>query len=83
MLLQSLVLSKNMLTKAISYCPKKYLIILNPYGGAKLASSYLENVVEPMFFEAGFKFDVVATKYNGHAKGTTSSIYPKTATGGK
>ena len=66
--IQSLLMCKSLLAKAIDYYPKKYLIILNPYGGAKLASNYLKNVVEPMFFEAGIKFDVVATKYKGHAK---------------
>ena len=59
--------TKSIISNIIGFQMRKVLIVLNPYGGAKKALQYLDNVVKPMFSQAEISFDVLHTRYSGHA----------------
>ncbi|WOL06258.1 sphingoid long-chain bases kinase 1-like [Canna indica] len=54
--------------------PPRVLVILNPRSGHGRSSKVFHNKVEPIFKLAGFKMEVVKTKYAGHARELTSSV---------
>jgi len=47
---------------------KKFLFLVNPFGGKGFAKRVLEEVVVPMFTKAEIPFQSIETKYSGHAK---------------
>lgn len=54
--------------------PPRLLVILNPRSGHGRSSKVFHNQVEPIFKLAGFKMEVVKTKYAGHARELVSTI---------
>ena len=48
---------------------KKLFLIYNPHGGRKQSKRLAEEVVIPLFKNAGIQTTVIETKYAGHAKG--------------
>ncbi|KAI3408338.1 DAGKc domain-containing protein [Psidium guajava] len=54
--------------------PKKLFILLNPFGGKKVAPKTLANVVKPLLEDAGIQFDIQETQYQLHAKEVTRSL---------
>ena len=62
-----LTMARHQMVQAVQIKPCKFLVVLNPYGGAKKAKDYLDKVVKPMLFEAEINFEVVTTEHCGHA----------------
>lgn len=55
--------------------PKRYAVILNPYGGNRRAIAIWEKV-RPLFFEAGAEVVVYPTKHAGHGRELAKSLDP-------
>jgi len=47
---------------------KKFLVILNPYGGRRIARDILHDIMEPMFSKSDIYMEYIETKNVGHAK---------------
>ncbi|KAK3431665.1 hypothetical protein EUGRSUZ_E03468 [Eucalyptus grandis] len=54
--------------------PKKLFILLNPFGGKKLAPKTLANVVKPLLEDASIQFDIQETQHQFHAKEVARSL---------
>ncbi|CAL9758060.1 unnamed protein product [Musa acuminata subsp. burmannicoides] len=54
--------------------PPRILVVLNPRSGHGRSSKVFHSKVEPIFKLAGFKMEVVKTKYAGHARELASTV---------
>jgi len=54
--------------------PKKLLVVVNPYGGSRRATSVYEHNVLPILEKAGIRYSTHMTKYRGHAKDILNTL---------
>ena len=60
--------SVNLYPTHPGYGSPKLLVIVNPFSGQKKAEKILTDEVVPFFSEAGIDFEVLVTRYAGHAR---------------
>ncbi|KAI4365106.1 hypothetical protein MLD38_021124 [Melastoma candidum] len=54
--------------------PKRLCVLLNPFGGKKIAPRIFANDVRPLLVDAGIDIDVKETQYQSHAKEIAHSL---------
>lgn len=62
------------LAKVSEHRPKVLLVLINPFGGKKKASSVYDEVVSPVFSRAGIKASPLVTKCSGDARETIANL---------
>lgn len=62
------------LAKVSDRRPKVLLVLINPFGGKKKASSVYDEVVAPVFTRAGIKASPLVTKCSGDARETIANL---------
>lgn len=55
--------------------PRRLLVFVNPFGGARRGCSIWETVVRPVFASAGISVHAVQTQHGGHARAMLTSAW--------
>lgn len=54
--------------------PRRLLVFVNPFGGARRGCAIWENVVRPVFDKAGIRSRAVETQHGGHARALLTGV---------